>query len=385
MIALAINIGSSSMKLALYDVDASLDEAAGQPPAPHWGASHAPPYDSLDALIAEAWTSENSPLSSASEIAVVGHRVVHGGTLSQSMRITDATRAEIARAGAFAPAHNAHELAAMAATTRLLGDSVPQVAVFDTAFHTTMPAPAYTYAGPHTWLELGIRRFGFHGINHRYVASRAATLMGRPLGELRIVTCHLGGGSSLAAVMAGRSVDTTMGFTPMDGLPMATRSGAIDPGILLYLLRQGATIDSLEEVLNRRSGLAGLSGLTGDMRELLASAHAGNARAELAIAVYVHCLSKGIAAMAASMGGLDALVFTGGVGEHAAEVRQRALDTLSFLGIELDAAVNARCTTDARVSSPGSRVAVLVVAAQENLVIAREAVSIAGHPGRADK
>ena len=263
------------------------------------------------------------------------------------------------------------------AAERVLGPGLTQVAVFDTAFHAALPPAAYAYAGPHEWLDEGLRRFGFHGINHEYVAHRAARLLGRDLAELRLISCHLGSGCSLAAVRGGRSVDTTMGFTPMEGLPMATRSGSVDPGLLLHLLRSsGASPDALDDLLNRRSGLAGLAGGAGDLREVLAARERGEPRACLAFDVYVHRLRRGIGAMLPALGGLDAVVFTGGVGEHAAAVRAAALEPFAFLGVELDAARNAASPRDANVASARSEVPVLVVAAREAWAIARAAAGL---------
>jgi acetate kinase len=307
----------------------------------------------------------------------VGHRVVHGGALlTESARVTPAVRAAIARVAEYAPAHNAAALSLMTAATRLFGERVPQVAVFDTAFHQTMAPAAFTYPGPHAWLEQGIRRFGFHGINHQFVSHRARRLLRRE--ELRVVSCHLGSGCSLAAVRDGRSVDTTMGFTPLDGLPMARRSGAIDPGILIHLLRHGGyTTDALDHLLNHDSGLAGLSGTDGDMRAVLAAADADDDRARLALDVFVHRVGQGIAAMAASMGGVDTVVFTGGVGEHAPRVRADVCGSLAFLGVAIDVALNTACTGEANVSAAAdSQTQVLVIPAQENWMVARECVRV---------
>jgi acetate kinase len=290
-------------------------------------------------------------------------------------------RKEIERAAEQAPEHNARALQVLDEAARLLPPDVPTVAVFDTAFHVTLPAAASTYAGPFEWAGRGIRRFGFHGISHRYAAHRAARLLERHVGAFHVVTCHLGGGCSLAAVRNGRSVETTMGFTPLDGIPMGRRSGAIDPGILIHLLRhEGHTADSLDRMLNHESGLAGLSGTSGDMREVLAAMEAGDERACLALDVYIHHIRQSIAAMAASMNGLDALVFTGGVGEHAPRVRAAVCEGLGFLGVELDQAANDRVSDDAVCSAGAGKVAVLVVRAQENWVVAQECVRVAGAP-----
>jgi acetate kinase len=261
----------------------------------------------------------------------------------------------------------------------MLGPRVAQVAVFDTAFHATLPAEAYVLPGPYRWLEQGIRRYGFHGISHQYVARRAAEALGRKLEELRLVTCHLGSGCSLAAVRGGRSVDTTMGFTPLDGLMMGTRSGAVDPGVLIHLVRHcGATAEELDRTLNQESGLMGISGISSDMREVLAVAAQGNARARLAFDIFVHRLRAAIAAMAAAAGGLDALVFTAGIGENSAEVRAAAADGLAWMDVRIDAPRNRSGTGDRDISADGARVRVLVVHTDEELEIAREVARVIG-------
>jgi acetate kinase len=266
------------------------------------------------------------------------------------------------------------ELAAIDSIAELLGDAQCQVAVFDTGFHATLPPAAYTYAGPYEWSTSGLRRYGFHGISHQYASARAAHLLGQDLHAARIVTVHLGGGASVAAVHNGVSVDTSMGFTPMDGLVMATRAGAIDPGLLLHVLRRGTySVEALDHLLNHESGIKGLSGLSDDMQTVVAAAHAGNERAQLAVDVYVHHAQQHIAAMAASMNGLDALVFTAGVGEHAADIREAICAQLSFLGIDLSEAANHMAILNDRiVSSTTSRVPVLVIHAEENWMMAQE-------------
>ena len=288
------------------------------------------------------------------------------------MVITPDVRQAIASVSAFAPLHIDAELEGARIVENLLG-AVPQVAVFDTGFHRQMPLPAAIYPGPYEWFESGIRRYGFHGINHRYCGERAAQLLGKDKEALRVVTCHLGNGCSVAAVHGGRSVDTTMGFTPLDGLMMGTRSGAVDPGILTFLMRQGQLdANEIDGVLNHKSGLLGISGISGDMRDILAAIGRGHERAKLAFDIYVHRLRAAIAAMAAAMGGMDVLVFTAGVGENSAEVRAAACDGLDFLGVRLDACKNARPNLDADVSTANSRVRVLVIRAEEDWAIAKE-------------
>jgi acetate kinase len=273
----------------------------------------------------------------------------------------------------YAPAHNAAALKGIDTATKLCGVSVPQFAVFDSEFHRTMPEAAFTYAGPYAWREKGIRKFGFHGLSHRYASHRASRLLAGSADRLKIVTCHLGSGCSLAAVRNGQSVETTMGFTPMDGIPMARRSGAIDPGIILHLLRhEGESLDSLDGSLNRDSGLAGLSGTSGDMREVLDGVDSGNERAKLALDVFVHHVRQGIAAMAASMNGIDALVFTGGIGEKAPRVRDMICDGIQFLGVRIDRDRNNDASGEVVISTASSTVSVLIIPSEENWMIARD-------------
>jgi acetate kinase len=254
----------------------------------------------------------------------------------------------------------------------LLG-AVPQIAVFDTGFHRTMPLSAATYPGPYDWFEQGIRRYGFHGINHQYCAQRAAQLLGKNLNALKLVTCHLGNGCSLAAIVDGRSVDTTMGFTPLEGLMMGTRSGSVDPGILTYLVRQRhLSGQQLDEILNQKAGLLGISGISSDMRKILAASKNGHERAKLALDIYVHRLRSGIGAMIAVLGGVDALVFTAGVGENSPEVRAAVCENFAFLDLRLDQGKNAQSPVDEDISAPDATVRILVIHAQEDWMIARE-------------
>jgi len=247
------------------------------------------------------------------------------------------------------------------------------VAVFDTGFHSRLPEPAAVYPGPYEWLAQGIRRYGFHGINHQYCAERTAQLLDMDLPTLKLVTCHLGNGCSLAAIRGGRSVDTTMGFTPLEGLMMGTRSGSLDPGILTYLMRaEKSTGQQLDDLLNKKSGLLGISGISGDMRQIVAAMKTGHPRAKLAFDIFVHRLQAGVGAMIAVLGGIDALVFTAGIGENSPEVRAAACANFGFLGLKLDSAKNAPSAVDKVISLPDSAVRVLVVRAQEDWAIARE-------------
>jgi acetate kinase len=381
VIALALNAGSSTLKACLYKLVPGVSLAA--PPAPvwqqqlNWRAGTADD-DTADRLLRELWDGPGAPLDGPNEIDVVGHRIVHGGTRYTSpVAIGDEVKRQISALAALAPLHNLAALSGIEAAERSLVPGTPQVAVFDTAFHASLPAPAYTYAGPREWVDAGLRRFGFHGINHEYVAHRTARILDRSLAGLRLLTCHLGSGASLAAVRHGRSVDTTMGFTPLDGLAMATRSGSVDPGLLLHLLRSGDTsADELYEVLNRESGLAGLSGTGGDMRDVLTAREGGDAGAQLAFGVYVHRLHRCMGAMLPSLGGLDAVAFTGGVGEHSAAVRQEALKPFRFLGVELSEARNGGPAADVDIATAHSRVRVVVIKAREEWAVARSAAEV---------
>ena len=362
MRVLVVNAGSSSLKLSLLgDADEPLASAALPADSNGFDA------DALAAAIRQ-WPAPD----------VVGHRIVHGGRrFTGPTPITAAVEQELRDLTALAPLHQPKSLAGLDAVTDRLPD-VPAVACFDTAFHATIPAAAATYAIPAEWRErYAARRYGFHGLSHAYAARRGAELVGRPVGPLRIVTCHLGAGASLCAVVDGRSVDTTMGFTPLEGLVMATRSGTVDPGLVLWLEEhEGLTPHEVATALEQRSGLLALAG-TADMREVEIRAEAGGARAGLALAVYTHRLVAGIAAMAAAAGGLDLLVFTGGVGEHSATIRRLAVDRLGWLGLTIDDGRNAGTDTDrvlglARDDSPR----VVVVQAREDLQIAHEVRSL---------
>jgi acetate kinase len=308
-----------------------------------------------------------------------GHRVVHGGErFTASTRVDDSVMAAVRSFSHLAPLHNPANLAGIEAVRSVLPD-LPQVAVFDTAFHQTMPAHAFRYAVPEEWYtDYGVRRYGFHGISHRFVSEQAAVLLGRSPRELRLITVHLGNGCSAAAVRDGKSVDTTMGLTPLDGLVMGTRSGDVDPGVLAYMAeRTGMDADQLTRVLNLDSGLQGLSGVGNDMRTIEAAAAAGNERAQLALEVFVYRLSKAIAGLVVGLGRLDALVFTGGIGENSAVVRSLVLSRLGFLGLAEDTQANAGNGRDTagRISLPGSVLA-LVVPTDEELMIARDTARI---------
>jgi len=392
---LTLNSGSSSQKICLYEIGEALP---ADPPDCLWegkiewnGADAVAVIknargvrrqdrvkvssraQAVEHLLIAVWSGKTQALVSASEIDVVGHRVVHGGPrFEEPVLITPEVKLAIAAASEFAPLHTGAELEGMEIVQKLLGP-IPQVAVFDTGFHRNMPLRAAVYPGPYEWFEDGIRRYGFHGINHQYCATRAAKLLRRDLASLKLVTCHLGNGCSLAAISEGRSVDTTMGFTPLEGLMMGSRSGSVDPGILTYLMRQGRLqAHEIDEMLNQKSGLLGISGVSGDMREILAAMKRGHPRARLAFDIYAHRLQAGIGAMVAVLGGIDGLVFTAGVGENSPEVRSAACGKLEFLGLKLDEAANARVSADEDVTAQDSRVRVLVIRAQEEWAIAGE-------------
>jgi acetate kinase len=395
MKVLVLNSGSSSQKSSLYEFASNLPQ---HPPAPvwegqiEWDSGHAemtvwagsgPQLQSrteaasraaaVERLLETLWTGKARVLSAPSEIDVAGHRVVHGGQrFTQPTVITPEVKSAIAEMAAFAPLHNRAELEGIELIAKKIG-AIPQIAVFDTSFHSQLPEAAAVYPGPYDWVARGIRRYGFHGINHQYCSERAAQLLGRHLESLKLITCHLGNGCSLAAIQGGHSVDTTMGFTPLDGLMMGTRSGAVDPGILTYLMRQdNLSGHELDDLLNKQSGLLGISGISSDMREIVAAMKKGHARAKLAFEIFVHRLQSSIGAMIGVLGGLDALVFTAGIGENSPEVRAAACSTLKFAGLQLDAAKNAQPAADQDISQPESKFGVLVIRAQEDWAIARE-------------
>lgn len=360
MRVLVVNAGSSSLKLRVID---PADQLAGRADLPAVGV--ASPDDVADAL------SDLAPFDA------VGHRVVHGGAAFRAPVVVDhGVRQRLDELTALAPLHQPKSLAGLDAVMAMAPD-VPSVACFDTAFHATLPPEASTYAVPADWREhLGVRRYGFHGLSHAYASRRAMAMAAEEDAPAsRVVTCHLGAGASLTAVLDGRSVDTTMGFTPLEGLTMATRSGSVDPGAVLWLLtHQGMTADEVTDALEHHSGLAGLAG-TPDMAVVVARAAEGDGAAGLALAVYLHHLRAGIAAMAASLGGLDVLAFTGGVGENAPAVRAAAAGGLPFLGLAVDGEANAAVDVDVRpdsdITGDGATARVVVIAAREDLEIAR--------------
>lgn len=394
---LVLNAGSSSQKSCLYELT---EPIPADPPAPMWeariewnGASESAQVtvrksgrtalrehlstesraDAIRQMLDYLCIGSATAVAKPSDIDIVGHRIVHGGEdLRDPTFITPKVKTSIAHLSEFAPLHNLAELEGAETIEKILGP-VPQVAVFDTAFHSTLPAPAAVYPGPYEWLGEGIRRYGFHGINHQYCAQRAAQLLGKRLELLRVITCHLGNGCSLAAVRNSHSIDTTMGFTPLDGLMMGSRSGSVDPGILLHLIRKhGYSANQLDEILNKKSGLLGISGISSDMREVLMAMAQGDSRAKVAFEMFIHRLRSHIGSMLAALGGLDALVFTAGIGENSPAVREAACDPFVFLGVKLDPERNAQSLVDQDIAASDSAVRVLIIRAQEDWAIAQE-------------
>jgi acetate kinase len=357
MRVLVVNAGSSSLKLRLLDSQDTIEHSADLPAGP----------EGLDtSRLADVLRDWKRP-------DAVGHRIVHGGTrFTRPVQIDDTVRAQLGDLTDLAPLHQPKSLDALDAVTAQLPD-VTAVASFDTAFHTTIPAAAATYAIPREWRErYGVRRYGFHGLSHSYCSGRAAQLLGLPLAGLRIITCHLGSGASIAAVLDGRSVDTTMGFTPLEGLVMATRSGTVDPGLVLWLEEhEHLAPREVAQALEQRSGLLALAG-TGDMRAVEAAAGRGDPDARLALDVYIHRLTGGIAAMSAATAGVDVLAFTGGVGERSCVVRQRAAARLGYLGVVIDPRRNDTARDDRDISASEAAVRTLVITAREDLQIARQ-------------
>lgn len=396
---LILNAGSSSQKSCLYELAG--DRLPDEPPKPLWEAAvdwthqqgfaqikvktstgrrlkeEIPTQSRLKVntqLLETLWQGETAMLKDPSEIDAVGHRVVHGGQeYCKTVEVTAGVKTAISRLSALAPAHNPANLEGIEAVESILGTEVPQFAVFDTAFHSHLPDAAAIYPGPYSWVEQGIRRYGFHGISHQYCAHRAAQLLHRDLQDLRLIICHLGNGCSLSAVLNGCCIDTTMGFTPLDGLMMGSRSGAVDPGILIHLMRQeGYTADRLALELNQESGLKGISGISADLRQVMAAIEVGNPRAKLALDIYIHRLRSGIGSMLASLGGLDALIFTAGVGENSALVRSLACKAFEFLGLKLDEQQNESHPLDRDLAAGDSKVRVLVIHTQEDWAIAQD-------------
>lgn len=394
---LVINCGSSSVKYQLIDSDTEKALAKGN--VSRIGMAGAvlthKPYDrpetkisgdildhiaAIEYVVSILMSENHGVIKDKSEIGAVGHRVVHGGErFADSVLITEDLMVELRSLIELAPLHNPHNIRGINAAQKTL-PGIPQVAVFDTSFHQKMPAFAYIYAVPYVlYKRYGIRRYGFHGTSHRYVSEQAAEMIGRPLTEMKVITCHLGSGNSVAAIDSGQSVDTSMGFTPLEGLVMNTRSGDIDPAVILHVMaREELSLQEANTLLNKHSGLTGISGGASDMIEIEKGVEKGREKAKLALDVYTYRLRKYIGAYTAAMGGLDALVFTAGVGENSSLVRAQTCEKFEYLGLAIDASKNEQAVKGHKVdiSADGSKVRVLVIPTNEELVIARDTIRI---------
>ena len=398
MKVLVINAGSSSLKYQLIDmeteqvmakglcerigIDGHLKHTplCGDKPVYNEDIPLPTHAEAIAAVIDKLTSAEYGVVSSMKEIDAVGHRVVHGGEkFASSVLITDEVMKAIEECTPFAPLHNPANITGINACKAVMGD-VPMVAVFDTAFHQSMPSKAYMYALPYEYYKNdGIRRYGFPGTSHRYVSGRCAELMGKPIEELKIISCHMGNGSSIAAVKYGKSVDTSMGFTPLSGLPMGTRGGDVDAGALQFIMNKyGFTIDEMLNIMNKKSGVLGISGVSSDFRDLDNASADGNKRASLALEMFQYWVAKVAGSYAAAMNGVDAIVFTAGVGENSAATRKAIAEYFGYLGVEIDDAANAKRGEDVMISTPDSKVKVFVIPTNEELVIARDTKDIVG-------
>ncbi|BFK86648.1 acetate kinase [Pseudoflavonifractor gallinarum] len=397
MKVLVINAGSSSLKYQL--LDPSTEEVLAQGlcerigidgrlthKIPATGAKHVfeiamPTHaEAIQAVLDALTSAEHGVIKSMSEIEAVGHRVVHGGEkFASSVKIDEAVMAALEECIPLAPLHNPANITGIKACEKVM-PGVPMVAVFDTAFHQTMPAKSYIYALPYEYYENDkVRRYGFHGTSHKYVAGRAAAMLGKKPEELKLISCHLGNGSSITAIDGGKSVDTTMGFTPLAGVPMGTRSGDLDAGILEYLMNKyNMDIKEMLTVLNKKSGVQGISGVSSDFRDLEEAAAQGNQRAALALEAFQYSVRKFVGAYAAAMGGVDAIIFTAGVGENDAATRMAIASGLEFMGVKMDAEANNVRGKEAVISAADSKVKVLLIPTNEELMIARDTAEIVG-------
>ena len=392
---LVINAGSSSLKYQLLDPESGvllakgLCERIGIDGKFTYKAEGKKTLDAIDipmpthseaiqAVLDAVADKENGVISSMGEIDAVGHRVVHGGEkFAASVLITDEVMAAIEECNPLAPLHNPANIIGIQACRKLM-PSTPMVAVFDTAFHQTMPPVAYTYALPYEYYQQDkVRRYGFHGTSHKYVTQRAADMLGKPIESLKLISCHLGNGSSVAAVAGGKSVDTSMGFTPLAGVPMGTRSGDLDAGILQYEMnKRGMGIDEMLNALNKKSGVEGLSCVSSDFRDLESAAGKGDAKAALAREKFAYEVKKYVGAYAAAMGGVDAVIFTAGVGENDKAIRSMVCEGLEYMGVKLDAAANDVRGKETVLSTPDSKVKVLLIPTNEELMIAMDTAGI---------
>ena len=397
MKVLVINAGSSSLKYQLMDPQTQEVLAKGlcerigidgrlthKVPATNGKYEFEIPMpthaEAIQAVLDALTSAEHGVIKSMSEIDAVGHRVVHGGEkFAESVLIDDAVMAAIEECIPLAPLHNPANITGIQACQKVM-PGVPMVAVFDTAFHQTMPARAFIYAIPYEYYEQDhVRRYGFHGTSHRYVSHRAAAMLGRPIEELKIATCHLGNGSSVCAIDGGKSIETSMGFTPLDGVPMGTRCGSIDVSIIEYLMEtHHLTIEEVMNILNKKSGVLGVSGVSSDFRDIEAAAAEGNERAQLALDMFCYKVTKRIASAAAAMGGIDAVVFTAGVGENSAELREQIVSKLGFMGIKIDPEKNKVRGEERDISAADATVHTLLIPTNEELVIAQDTAAIVG-------
>ena len=393
---LVINAGSSSLKYQLVEMQSETALAKGlcerigldgrivhetdKGKFKH-DVSFPTHQQAFEELVKQLTTGENAVLSNMSEIAAVGHRVVQGSDrFSDSELITEDMLKILESFNDLAPLHNPANIMAIRACMNVFDKSVPQVAVFDTSFHSTIPEKAFIYPIPYEMYEKHrIRRYGFHGTSHRYVSARVAELIGKPISELKIITCHLGNGSSIAAIDGGKSVDTTMGLTPLEGLAMGTRCGSIDPSIVTFLMdKEGLDTKAMNDLMNKKSGYLGISGLTNDCRDLQEAAEGGHKRAALALDILGYQLLKYIGSFAAAMGGVDVVVFTGGIGENSSQTRSKACKGLGFIGLNINEEVNAGVfSREVDITTADSKVKVWVVPTNEELVIARDTKAVA--------
>ena len=392
---LVINAGSSSLKYQLLNPDTQevlakglcerigIDgkftyKPAGKDPIKDADVAMPTHSEAIQTVLHALVDEKNGVISSMKEIDAVGHRVVHGGEkFAQSVLITDEVMAAIEECNPLAPLHNPANIIGIKACQELM-PGTPMVAVFDTAFHQTMPAKAYMYALPYEYYEKDkVRRYGFHGTSHKYVAGRAAAMLGKPIEELKLISCHLGNGSSVTAIDGGKSVDTTMGFTPLAGLPMGTRSGDLDAGILEYIMgKYGYDIKEMVSILNKKSGVLGISGVSSDFRDLENAHKEGNERAGLAVDMFNYGVKKYIGAYAAAMGGVDAIIFTAGVGENGPDTRANVVSGLEFMGVKIDPEKNNTRGKEVDVATDDSKVRILVIPTNEELMIAMDTAAI---------
>ncbi len=397
MKVLVINAGSSSLKYQLMDPDTGVvlakglcerigidgkftykPQIEGKETLKAVDVAMPTHSEAIQAVLNALVDPKNGVIGSMKEIDAVGHRVVHGGeAFNKSVRIDDKVMAAIEECVPLAPLHNPANITGIRACEKVM-PNVPMVAVFDTAFHQTMPAKAFTYALPYEYYKNDkVRRYGFHGTSHKYVTQRAAAMLGKPAAELKIITCHLGNGSSVTAVDGGKSVDTSMGFTPLAGLPMGTRSGDLDAGILQFLMNKyKLSIDEMLNILNKKSGVQGISEVSSDFRDLEEAAKTGNQQAQLALDTFQYGVKKLIGSYAAAMGGVDAIVFTAGVGENDAATRMAVASDLEFMGVKMDAAANNVRGKETVISTADSKVKVLLIPTDEELMIAKDTAAL---------